>query len=239
MLMKRILLGGLLATSVIWPWIAAAGSFADAEVQLRDAYGSYRTALFQSNSGDAEATGKAMQALDAKWMALSTDWATSKPPQYEDDADLEGTLSDVAGIIRQATAEVAAGDLPKAHITLEAVRAELDKLHQRNGIISFSDRMNVYHAEMETVLEIGAGELNDDRLAEVTDAAAVLHYLARDIVAHPAPEHADAAYAPLVDDVVQSVETLRAATRSGDLAKVKEAIGGLKVPYAKLFAKFG
>jgi hypothetical protein len=237
--MKRVLFGGLLATSVIWPWMVAAGPFTDAELQLRDAYGSYRTALFQSNSGDAEATGKAMQALDAKWTALSTEWTASKPPQYEDDANLEATLSEVAGIIQQATDEVAAGDLPKAHITLEAVRAELDRLHQRNGIISFSDRMNVYHAEMETVLEIGAEELNDDRLAEVTDAAAVLHYLAQDIVTHPAPEAADAAYAPLVDGVVQSVETLQAATRSGDLAKVKEAIGGLKVPYAKLFAKFG
>ncbi len=237
--MKRVLFATFLATSAIWPWIAAAGPFTDAELQLRDAYGSYRTALFQSNSGNAEATEKAMQALDAKWTALSTDWTTSKPPQYKDDASLEATLSDVAGIIRQATDEVAAGDLPKAHITLEAVRAELDQLHQRNGIISFSDRMNAYHAKMEVVLELGATELTDDNLAEVTDAAAVLDYLAQDIVAHPAPESADAAYAPLVDSVVQSVNTLRAATRSGDLAKVKEAVGGLKVPYAKLFAKFG
>lgn len=237
--MNKVLFDGLLATSFLWPLIAVAGPFADAELQLRDAYGSYRTALFQSNSGNAEATGKAMQELDAKWTALSTDWTTSKPPQYEDDTDLEATLSEVTEIIQQATDEVAAGDLPKAHLTLEAVRAELDRLHQRNGIISFSDRMNAYHAKMETVLEFGAEEPNDDRLAEVTDAAAVLHYLAEDIVAHPAPESADAAYAPLVDGAVQSVETLRAAIRSGDMAKVKEAIGGLKGPYAKLFAKFG
>ena len=237
--MKRVLFGGLLAASVMWPWIATAGPYSDAELQLRDAYESYRTALFQSNSGNADATGKAMQALGEKWTKLSTEWTAQKPPQYEDDAGLEATLSQVSGIIQQASEEVAGGDLPKAHLTLEAVRIELGKLHERSGIISFSDRMNAYHAKMEMVLEMGGEELGADRLAEVADAVAVLDYLAHDILAHPAPEAADTAYAPLVEGVVQSVETLRKATREGDLAKVKEAIGGLKAPYAKLFAKFG
>jgi hypothetical protein len=232
--MKRVLFGSLLATSLILPCVAAAGPFGDAEAQLRDAYGSYRTALFQSNSGNAEATGMAMQALGTKWAALSTGWTTAKPPQYADDPALEATLSSVGAIIQQATDEVARGDLPKAHLTLEAVRAELGKLHERSGIISFSDRMNAYHAKMEAVLDVAGGDM-----ADIADAAAVLDYLAQDIVAHPAPESADAAYAPLVDGLVQSVDALQAAAHSGDADSVKKAIGGLKAPYAKLFARFG
>jgi hypothetical protein len=237
--MKRVILGGVLAASVAWPWATIAGLFADFETELRDAYGQYRTALFQSNSGNADATSQAMKALSEKWATLSTTWGKDAPPQYADDPDFGTTLSAVADVIDQASKEVAAGDLPKAHLTLEGIRAEVGALHERNGIISFSDRMNAYHAKMEAVLELDLANLPDGGTAVLCDGAAILAYLAQDIVDHPAPEGADAAYAPLVDGLIKSVSALQSAVRSGDAAAVAAAVGGLKAPYSKLFAKFG
>jgi len=217
----------------------AAGPFADFETDLRDAYGQYRAALFQSNSGNSDATTKAMQTLSEKWTVIEKDWGTSPPPQYADDAAFADTLTTVGTVIAEASQDVAAGDLAKAHLTLEQIRAEVGALHIRNGILTFSDRMNAYHAKMEEVLDHDLAALGDKGTAVLLEDAAVLVYLAEDIVGHPAPEASDPAYAPLVDAVRQSVGAVQTAARAGDMVAAKAAIGQLKVPYAKLFAKFG
>ena len=48
------------------------------------------------------------------------------------------------------------------------------------------------------------------------------------------PKAADPAYGPALEAMTKSVETLQTAVHAGDAAA-----GGLKVPYSKLFAKFG
>jgi len=235
--MNRILAAGLILSLGATPVLA--GAFADFERDLRDAYGQYRTALFQSNSGNRDATAQAMQALTQKWAAIGSTWGQDAPPQYVDDPDFRDTLAAVSAIMDQASKEIAAGDLPKAHVTLEGIRSEIGELHDRNGMMAFSDRMNAYHARMEEVLALDLANLPEGGIAVLQDHAAILTYLSQDIVGHPAPESEDAAYGPLVDGVVKSVAALQTAVRTGDSAAISAAVGGLKVPYAKLFAKFG
>jgi uncharacterized protein YukE len=237
--MSRTPCVSLLFGSVLLPAIAFAGPFQDAEYQLRSVYGEYRVALFQSSAGNAEATAKALQSLNQKWEALSQEWAFAPPPQYADDSLLARTMTSVDTVIDKAADEAARGDLAMAHATLEVIRSEIGDLHGRNGVIGFSDRMNAYHAEMEKVLEGATGGESEDAMAALRDAATVLAYLADDIAAHPAPEAADPAYEPLVDGLLQSVQALQTAVRSGDAARVKAAITGLKPAYSKLFVKFG
>jgi hypothetical protein len=219
------------------PASVMAGPFADAEMALRDAYGQYRAALFQSNAGNAEATGKAMQALGEKWGALELAWKDGAPPQYADDPALGETLTGVDQDIAEAAGMVSSGNLADAHLALEKVREKIGDLHMRNGIVTFSDRMNAYHAKMEEVLDRGAP--GPDGMTTLVEDAAVLAFLAEDIVAHPAPESSDPAYSGLVDGFMKSVSALQSAVRAGDPDAAKAAIGNLKVPYSKLFAKFG
>lgn len=235
---RTLVVLGLIA-GLAAPMTAFAGPFADFERDLRDAYGQYRTALFQSNQGNAEATTKAIRSLSEKWTALEAAWGKTPPPQYADDAAYAGTLSSVQAVIEKASQQVAGGDLAKVHETLEALRAEVAGLHDRNGIVSFSDRMNAYHARMELVLGRYLAAQPDGGLAVLGEDAAVLAYLVADIAAHPAPEAADPAYAPALEAVTKSVQALQDAVHAGDAAAAKAAVGGLKVPYSKLFAKFG
>ncbi|WP_431299033.1 hypothetical protein [Tabrizicola sp. BL-A-41-H6] len=229
----------LLFGSVLLPAVGFAGPVQDAEGELRSVYGDYRVSLFQTNGGDADATAKALESLNQKWEALSQEWTSAPPPQYADDSLLAGTMTSVDTVIDKAADEAARGDLATAHVTLEAIRSEIGDLHERNGVIGFSDRMNAYHAEMEQVLEAEVGGESKDGVAALQDAAAVLAYLAEDIAAHPAPEAADPAYEPLVDGLLKSVQALQAAAQSGDATGVKAAIAGLKPAYSKLFLKFG
>jgi hypothetical protein len=229
----------LLFGSVLLPTIAFAGPVQDAEHQLRNIYGDYRVALFQSSAGNADATAKALENLNQKWEALSQEWASAPPPQYADDSLLASTMASVDTVIDKAADEAGRGDLATAHVTLEVIRSEIGNLHGRNGVIGFSDRMNAYHAEMEKVLGGEAGGESENGVAALQDAAAVLAYLAEDIAAHPAPEAADPAYEPLVESLLKSVQALQAAAQSGDAVGVKAAIAGLKPAYSKLFLKFG
>jgi hypothetical protein len=228
--MKRRLIP-LAALAVAATTIAGhAGEVRDFETEMRAAYADYRQALFATNSGKAEQSGKAIAAFRAAWAGLD---AGDPPPQYQDDPGFSGTVDKVAAIAEEAATQVAGGDLPGAHETLEGIRDQIGDLHARNGLIDFSDRMNAYHARMEEVIGMPPGDP-----AAVAEQAAILGYLSEDLATHP-PADADASFGELLAAVTKSVDALQAAARSGDKAAIKSAFGGLKVPYSKLFLKFG
>ena len=121
---------------------AWAGAYGAGEQALREAYGAYRVALFQTNGGNAEASSQAVATFAGRWQALAADWRQDPPPQYQDDPALPGTLARVDALIATAGEEVADGKLAAAHETLEGVRDQIAGLHARAGIAGFSDRMN-------------------------------------------------------------------------------------------------
>lgn len=233
---------------------AHAGAVGDFEASLRGAYTDYRSALFQTNSNNGEQATKAIAAFRQEWSDLTSANA-EPPPQYADDPAYGETLASVAAIADTAAAQIAEGKLGEAHITLEAIREEVSGLHERNGIIAFADRMNAYHAKMEEILTrdysaapVGQmdqmkatepGGFSQEGLGELREDAAVLAYLADHVAAHPPAESSDPAFKPLLDGMMASVAALTKAARDADPAAAKKAVDGLKMPYAKLFLKFG
>ena len=215
---------------------AFAGEVADFERDMRTAYGSYRSALFMTNANKPDEAGKAVSAFKQQWSALA---AKPVPAQYADDAQYKTTLDAVTSIAEKAAEEVSAAKLPEAHETLEKIRDEISSLHERNGIIGFSDRMNAYHAKMEQILGKTYGGFDAAGFGELREDAAVLAHLAADIAAHPAAEAEDTAYKPLLQALETSSSDLVNAARSGDVEAAKKAVGALKVPYSKFFLKFG
>jgi hypothetical protein len=216
---------------------AQAGPVQDFENQLRGSYGSYRAALFATNSGDATKSAKALDGFGQSWSGIAGSYSKSPPPQYAMDAKWSETMQQVQAKIETASSQIAAGDLPGAHLTLEAVRAEFGDLHERNGLSGFSDRMNDYHAEMEEILALDLAATDAVTLAE---HAGILSYLATRIEQRPAPEAAgNAEYDTLQRPFLASVKAFDEAVKSGDAAAISAAAGGLKVPYSKFFLMFG
>ena len=99
--------------------------------------------------------------------------------------------------------------------------------------------MNAYHAQMERILGDGYDGLDPAEMGKLREDAAVLAYLAGDIAAHPPAEAVNPAYQTLLDGMTASVSALVDAVRADDAAAARQAIMGLKQPYAKLFLKFG
>jgi hypothetical protein len=219
---------------------ASAGPVIEFETEFRAVYGDYRAALFMTNSGSVENSVSSLAVFSDGWAEIKADYATTPPPQYADDPHWAAMLAEVDALLAEAEKDIGAGDLAAAHATLEKVREVFSDLHLRNGIQTFSDRMNAYHAEMEHVLGIAPGTLTRADLPEMTGRAAVLVYLAQDVIAHPPRDAAgDAGFAKLIEGFRASVEALDAAVKAGDLEALRGAMGNLKKPYSMLFLKFG
>ena len=236
--MRRLILSGVALAAL--SGLVQAGPVAEFEAALRDAYGNYRAALFMTNSGKAEGSQTAIGAFSSKWASIESTWSANPPPQYADDAKWTETLAAVDDVAAKAAEEIKSGKLPEAHVTLEAIRDTIGELHARNGVITFSDRMNAYHAAMEHALGMNMSSPDAATLDQVHERAAVLAYLAGEMINHPPEDAAGSAeFGTLSKAVSASVDAYLEAARSRDADKIKAATGKLKPAYAKLFLKFG
>jgi len=229
----------LAATFVAAPFLATAawaGPFRDYESALRQTYGQYRVALFATNANKSEEAAKSVVAFLKGWSELA---ARGVPPQYEDDPGYAGAMAEVANTARTAESEIVAGKLTAAHETLETIRDVIGHLHQRNGVIGFSDHMNAFHEVMEHVLGQAAHLQEPATLPKLRNDMAVLSYLARQLATPPADAGGGEAYGNLYKALQDSIATVQAALDKGDQDNLKKAISGLKPPYARLFLQFG
>ena len=230
--------GGLIAVALVLPVAAFAGQMQDFEKQLNSVYAHYRAALLQTNMKNKDATEAAIAAFEKGWSEIAARKA-SAPPQYADDPKWGETLDQVGKVLATAKSEAAGGDLTKSHNTLEAIRDLIGDLRLRNGIISFSDRINAYHEQMEHVV-LGNYAADVEGLAKLREDVAVLVFLAKDVERFkPAILAGDDGFKQALAGVLSSVSALQAAARSGETAKLVELRKALKPAYSKLFAKYG
>jgi len=236
--MNRILATTLILSLGTAP--ALAGPVAEFETAYNTAYANYRTALFATNSGDATKSGGALKQLDGTWTELAAQYLSNPPPQFEDDPLWGQTIEEVTSLLDQAKTQATAGDFPAAHATLEGIREALGILHARNNVETLSDRMNAYHAEMEVILGMDMTNLDAAAKQSLLEHSAVLAYLAADVLSTPPAELIkNPELGTLSIGLQTSVDQFVAAARSGEDAALQSAVGALKVPYSKLFMKFG
>lgn len=208
---------------------------------MQAAYAPYRAALFRTNSKAQAESEQAIAAAREQWRALVERFGARPGAPYDRDAGFATTLRQVDEVYATAAREIAAGQLPQAHETLERARDLMAELRRRNGVVVYSDHMNAYHTQMELVLIEGPPKLaQPGGLLALAGDAAVLDYLAARLRSEATPAQlAQADFAPAVAAVQGSVAALRGALARQDVAAVREAISQLKKPYSQLFLKFG
>lgn len=214
------------------------GPYADFERALRGAYAPYRAALLQTNQKDRAGTEKSLAAFEAAWSKLMESYRAAPPPQYADDPQWHRTVSSIDETIASAKAETAKGDLAKAHDVLEAVRDRLGELRARNGVITFSDRVDAYHERMEHTL--AAKYTGSEGAAMLRENAAVLVHLSGLIERHaPLGLKENDEFKESLAAMIAATNALQNAARIGDAAAIEKALKALKPAYARLFVKFG
>lgn len=227
------------ACSLMLAGVASAGPVADFETRLNAAYADYRMALVLTNQNNADGTMKAIAGFETKWSALAATYAKAPPPQYVEDAKFAATLASVTAINERAKGLAAAGKLAESHEVLEEIREELGHLRLRNGMMSFSDRMNAFHAQMEYAVVKAYGGFSVAGLAELREDVALLVYLGDDLKRHPPANAAAPDFAPSLQALLETVAAVQKSARDGNGEASKATLGKLKGLYGRLFAKFG
>lgn len=205
------------------------------------AYAPYRAALFKTNSSSQPEAQEAIDKAQSAWKGILARFASQPPAPYDRDPGFSGSLAEVDQVYAKAAAEIGQGELKAAHETLEKARDVLAELRHRNQVVVYSDHMNAYHHHMEVLLDEGEKTLTaPDGRAKLTEELGALAYLAGKLGSEaPKALAANPEFVALNRALQQSVTDLRAALYRGDDAAVKTALGKLKVPYSKLFLKFG
>ncbi|MBL8389214.1 MAG: hypothetical protein JNK17_13465 [Hydrogenophaga sp.] len=208
---------------------------------IQSAYAPYRVALFKTNAGQPGESAEALKQAQSAWDQVSRLVKSQPTVPYANDALMARTLAGVDASYATASQQVASGQLPQAHATLEGVRDLLSELRRQNQVIVYSDHMNAYHAQMEHLLDEGPKWLKaGDGMPQLAAQAGVLSYLATKLASEaPASVQASPEFKALLGGVMRSVEALNAALMAGDKAQIEKAIGQVKAPYSKLFIKFG
>lgn len=208
---------------------------------LQKAYVPYRVALFKTSNNLLEDSRKAIAQARKEWNDIAVRYKSSRPSPYDLDTAFLETMTEVADIYAKAAAQIEKNQLAEAHGTLEMVREETAALRHRNQVIVFSDHMNAYHAQMELVLNDGMKILAEPNgLSRLTAQVGVLEYLAASLNTEaPADYSANDEFIGMYKAVEKSVADLSEALVSQNTEKIKTAIDKTKVPYSKMFVKFG
>ena len=235
--MKLLPRGILLAAALtIASGVCYAGPFQDFENQARTAYGAYRAALFSTNTGNVEKSIAAVEKFSQGWSGLTTKWSANPPPQYSTDAAFAKDMMEISAIASKSLTQARTGDLKTSHVTLERIRDMLTDIRRRNGVISYSDHVNEYHAHMEHVLRARyAGDRN-----RLSADAGVLAYLAKRLETEaPSAYRQDTDFKKALDGVKASVSEFVKAVATSDVSAIGAARKRLKKPYAMLFVRWG
>jgi len=234
--MRKTLLAAALV--LLLPGAHAADAVTDA---MQAAYPSYRLALFKTNTGTPDDALASVQKAQQAWLGLSQQFGGTPPAPYDRDAAFAATLQEVNRIYAAAAEQARAGQLPQAHETLEAIRKLVADLRQRNQVSVYSDHMNAYHAVMEQLLEEGKRMLGEaDGVQRLTLKAGALFYLSEQLESQAPQAYRDnPEFGQLIKAQRGAIEALRAALLRQDKPAMAMAIGKLKMPYSKLFVKFG
>ena len=229
-----LILSLLLATGLA----SAADPVTDA---MQKAYAPYRAALFKTNSNSQTEALQAVTQAQQGWGQIATQFGAKPAAPYDRDTDFAKSLAEVSKVYAKAAEQIGKNELTEAHETLEHARDIMADMRHRNNVIVYSDHMNAYHAQMELVLNDGAKTLaGPNGVQELTAQTGALEFLAARLKTEaPAEYLKNDEFNAMFKAVEKSVADLKAALFTNDATKVKEALGKVKVPYSKMFLKFG
>ncbi|MCF8168944.1 MAG: hypothetical protein K9J77_10065 [Rhodoferax sp.] len=208
---------------------------------MQAAYGPYRMALYKTNGTSQSESREALLQAQQGWEKLGAQFGAKPVAPYDRDPAFAASVAEVGKVYAKALDEINANQLKAAHNTLEHARDVMSAMRQRNQVVVFSDHMNAYHEVMEHLLDDGEAVLAKPKglLLMASQTGALAHLAKRLGSQAPASLSTNPEFTTLLKAVETSVAQLEAAVLKEDASAVKEALGKLKGPYSKLFAKFG
>ncbi len=232
-----------LFAALLWPTAARADATAEFLKASAEAYAPYRGAIAYLHTGNAGLAALALDAMAARWAALCDRFRDRPPAAFAEDPAWRASLDAITGRIETARARLEAGDAAGAATALAPIRAALGGLRRRNGIVTFSDRIDAFSAAVETiwVYRRDPPDLADpEAMAALAEQARTLRR-ALEAVAAGRPEKiaGDPQFQRLIEGSFKSVATIERAIEARDQALLISALRELRSTEQLLWLYFG
>jgi hypothetical protein len=245
---KRLRSGVLvLALFVAFFWPATAGAADESPAEFLEAsakaYAPYRSAMSYLKTGNPGLAALALDATAARWATLCDRFRDRPPGAFAADPDWQASLDGITGRIADARAKLEAGNTKGARTALAPVRADLGDLRRRNGIETFSDRIDAFSAAMDAIWvhRRNPPDMTDpEALAALAEQARALHRALEHVAAEP-PEKtaADLQFQRLVAGALGSIATIDRAIEAGNSALLISALREIRSSEQLLWMNFG
>ena len=208
-----------------------------------EAYAPYRGAMAYLHTGNHGLAALALDAMAARWAALCDRFQDRPPAAFAQDPDWRASLDGITGRIETAQAQLVSGDAAAAEAALKPVRAALGNLRRRNGIVTFSDRVDAFSAAMKSLWAYRRNppDMADlQSIAAVSEQARTLRQSLAEVVAEPpAKTAADPQFQRLIAGSFKSLDTIDRAIETRDQALLISALREIRSSEQLLWMNFG
>lgn len=249
--LRHIIGTGVLALALIAALLAPTAARADAAAASlaafleasTKAYAPYRGAMSYLKTGNPGLAALALGATAVRWAALCDRFRDQPPAAFAQDPAWRASLDGITGRIADARAKLDAGDVKGARTALAPVRANLGDLRRRNGIETFSDRIDAFSAAIKTiwVYRRNPPDMADpEALAALAEQTAALRRALEHVAAGPPEKIAgDLQFQRLVAGSFQSIAAIDRAIETRDTAVLISALREIRSSEQLLWMNFG
>lgn len=211
---------------------------------VADAWAHYRQVSFYvGRAGNTDVAALELEDFITKWAALEAKYRDNPPDAFADDKAWTSVLADVGARARDGLDRLDAGDIEGARSLLMPIRDMMGELRRRNGVATYSDRIDELSAEMGVLARYRREirDLDDPEAAGmVARQAAVVDYLFEKCAAEaPAAIAEDPEFKRLVTGARASMKNLWKALDTADSRFYRVATGELHSYERILFFRFG
>ena len=241
----------VLALALFAALIWSATARADATAEFLDefleasaeAYAPYRGAMSYMHTGNLGLAAFALDAMAARWTGLCDRFRNQPPATFAEDPAWRSSLDEITGRIETARARLEAGDAEGAEAALAPIRAALGALRRRNGIVTFSDRIDAFSAAMDKIWvhRRNPPDMTDPRtITALAEQARALRQAMAEVAADPPEKIAgDPQFQRLIEGSLESVATIDRAIEAHDQTLLIGALRELRSSERLLWMNFG
>jgi hypothetical protein len=237
------LFAALLWPALLWPAGARAEATDDFLAASAAAYAPDRGAISYLHTGNIGLAALALDAMAARWAGLSDRFRNQPPGVFAKDPAWQASLDTITGRIETARAQLEAGDAKGAATALKPIRAALGELRRRNGIVTFSDRIDAFSAAMTAIWvhRHNPPDMSDPQtIAALTEQAQALRQAAEDVAADPPAKTAgDLQFQRLIEGSFGSIATIDRAIEARDQRLLINALREIRSSEQLLWMNFG
>lgn|GEM_PF-2293943 len=233
--MKKILAAFLILTATAS--FAAASEYKDFSHDLSKPYSFYRKALaMTTKKDDTEKAKAAINSFVETYSKFSKKYIADPPANFAKDNSYQTSIKRAMDVANESLAYINAGNIGRAHTSLEEIRYIFWKMRVNGGVASLEDKANDFHEAMEVLFNQASASKEPEDLQRLYERYGRWFQIKwEDIKNGDDISKFQANFAPLFAEGKNAIEKYLSTLKKGDYAEAKKLSGAVKSAYKNIW----